>query len=372
MRCLTLRPSNPFDCKRTIPSDTYMACIAALHADPSSDITLSVEELPRAEGIDRKVGKFRAVEDWLAGGGAGAKPFAYLAPVCLHETPYMRDLRGGLLQAPWFQDIHKTFRTIARLGVQPLAPSGTAARHRTQPQREALVDQLRKQAATLNRATPLDEVRSKAIVAAYGVPLPREKIVADAETSVRAAEAIGYPVVLKAVTPDITHKSDAGLVIAGLAEAQSVRAAAADIVARCKAANARLDGILVAEQVSGGTEMVLGVHRDPEMGPVVMAGMGGVWLELFKDVAFAAPGVGEAGALQAIAETRAFELLRGYRGAQPADIGALARAFAALGEMAVDFGDCLESVDINPVSVRAEGQGVVALDALVVLRPPGD
>lgn len=363
-------PSNPFDCKRTIPSDIHMACIKAMHADPGSDITLSVEELPRAEGIARKVSNFRALEDWLAGGGAGDKPFAYLAPVSLHETPYMQELRAGLHQAPWFQDIFKTFRTIARLGVQPLCPPGARETYRTPPQRAALVDKWRAHAAGLREPAALDEIASKEIAAAYGINLPRERTVLTVDDAPVAADAIGYPVVLKAVTPDITHKSDAGLVALGLADAIAVRAAAEEIAARCKAANARLTGILVAEQVLDGVEMVLGLHRDPEMGPVVMAGMGGVWLELFKDVAFAAPGVDEAGALRAIAETRAATLLQGYRGAPAGDTPALARAMVGLGEMALDFGDCLESVDLNPVAVRPEGYGAVALDALVVLRPP--
>ncbi|MGE3247589.1 MAG: acetate--CoA ligase family protein [Beijerinckiaceae bacterium] len=362
--------SNPFDCKRTIPDATYMACIEALHGDPESDITLSVEELPRAAGIERKVANLKAVERWLDEGGAGGKPFAYLAPLTLHETPYMSELRAGLHRAPWFQDIHKAFRTIGRLGVQPLLPEGAAENHVTPPERRELVAHWRAFAAGLKEPQALDEVASKKIVTAYGIDLPRERVVNDAEAAAAAAEEIGYPVVLKAVTPDITHKSDAGLVILDLSDPGAVRRAAETIAARCKAANARLESMLVAQMVSGGTEMVLGLHRDPEMGPVVMAGMGGVWLEVFKDVAFAAPGVDAAGALRAIAETRAYTLLQGYRGAKPADVDAYAAAMAGLGAMALEFGDCIESVDVNPVLVRDAGQGAVALDALVVLRPP--
>ena len=131
-----------------------------------------------------------------------------------------------------------------------------------------------------------------------------------------------------------------------------------------------LEGILVAEQVKDGVEMVLGVHRDPEMGPAVMVGMGGIWLELFKDVAFAPPGLGLERARETIALTRASKLLGGYRGAPMRDVGALAKAMVGLGKLACELSDIIEAIDVNPVLVRSQGRGVVALDALVVLRPP--
>jgi acetate---CoA ligase (ADP-forming) len=128
--------------------------------------------------------------------------------------------------------------------------------------------------------------------------------------------------------------------------------------------------MLVAKQISDGIETVLGIHRDPEMGPVLMFGMGGVWLELFKDVAFAPPDADRARALEMIETTRVSRLLKGYRGSPPADTEALVSALVALGRLAVDCGDILESVDINPFLVRNAGYGAYALDGLVVLRPP--
>ena len=175
---------------------------------------------------------------------------------------------------------------------------------------------------------------------------------------------------MKAVCAAIPHKSDAGLVLLGLGDEAAARAAAQTIQSRCHALGAELEGWLVAQQVTDGVEMVLGVHRDPEMGPAIMVGMGGVWLELFKDVAFAPPGLSRARALESIGRTRASRLLAGYRGGAARDINALADAMVALGQLAMDLGDVIEAIDINPVSVRAEGRGACALDALVVLRPP--
>ena len=195
-------------------------------------------------------------------------------------------------------------------------------------------------------------------------------MVSGVELAANAAMHIGFPVVLKAVSAAVPHKSDAGLVLLGLEDVDAVRAAAETIAARCAKIGAPLEGILVASQMRDGVEMVLGVHRDPEMGPAVMVGMGGVWLELFKDVAFAPPGLGRERALETIAMTRASKLLAGYRGGAERDVPALAGAMVALGRLACELGDAIEAIDVNPVLVRSKGEGVVALDALVVLRPP--
>jgi acyl-CoA synthetase (NDP forming) len=126
--------------------------------------------------------------------------------------------------------------------------------------------------------------------------------------------------------------------------------------------------MLVAKQVSGGTEVVLGVQRDVEMGPVVMFGMGGVLVELFKDVSFAPATLDRDRAREMVRATRAGAMLDGFRGRKPGDIDALCDALVGLGRLARDLGDAIEAIDVNPLLVRE--QGVVALDALVVLRPP--
>ena len=129
-----------------------------------------------------------------------------------------------------------------------------------------------------------------------------------------------------------------------------------------------LDGVLVAQAVSGGLELVIGIDRDAEMGPVVMFGMGGVWLELFKDVAFAPPALDQEAARRMIARTRAGTLLAGYRGEAARDGAAVIETLVAAGRMARELGHVIQSLDINPFTVLAEGQGGMALDALVVLR----
>lgn len=354
-------PGSPFDTKRTLPTEQYMGCVQALHDDPGVDAVLLAEELPREAGIERKVRNFAALDAWV--GAHARKPVAFFSPLTLHETPYMSELRAQITHTPWLRDLTKTMRTVARLATSPFAPLPA---HETPSERRELVAAWKARAAAAREDTPLGEAESKALLAAYGVPLPREEVVRDAEAAVEAAQRIGFPVVLKAVSADVPHKSDAGLVLLDIENAGDVRDAVATIESRCAGLGARLEGVLVAQQMRGGVEMVMGVHRDPEMGHVVMVGMGGVWLEVFRDVAFGPPGLDEARARRMIASTRASQLLAGYRGAPACDVDALAQALTALGALASELGEAIESIDVNPLLVRQDG--VYALDALVVLR----
>ena len=209
---------------------------------------------------------------------------------------------------------------------------------------------------------------SKEILRAYGFALPDEALAASPAEAVEAAQRIGYPVVLKAVAAQLTHKSDAGAVALDLATADDVRSAYARItenLARHGFAGA-LDGMLVCQQVRGGLELVLGLNRDPEVGLVAMAGSGGVLLELTKDVAFCAPPISREKALDVLERTRAAQLMRGYRGGPALDMDAAIDALMALGRLAADLGDVIEAVDVNPFVVLPRGG--MALDALVVLR----
>ena len=325
------------------------------------------EEAPRAAGIERKERNFAALNDFVA--REATKPFAVFAPVTLAESDHMRALRARCSAFPWMRDLGKTLRAVAAIaraqGLDPPAPRGL------KPERAALVAGVKARARALRRPTPLSEPESKALLAAYGIVGPSERVVETPEAAAQAARAIGFPVVVKAVASAVPHKSDAGLVILDLRDAEGAVEAARVITQRCAALGVPLEGLLVARRIEGAVEMALGLHRDPELGPAVMVGMGGVWLELFQDAAFAPPTLDHAGARAAIARTRAATLLGGYRGGAAGDVDALADAMVALGAMAQELGDSLEAVDVNPLAVLPLGRGVVALDALVALRPPG-
>jgi len=217
----------------------------------------------------------------------------------------------------------------------------------------------------------LNEVRSSEVLRAAGVPAVGSRLVRTGDDAVAAAREIGFPVVLKIVSADILHKSDIGGVALNVGDEAAV-AAAFDRCMEAATQNAPaalVDGVMVAPMVAAdGVETILGVHLDPVFGPVVMFGLGGVLVEVLRDVAFRrAPfGIEEAHAM--IAETMAAEILSGVRGAAPADIDALAQALSDLSRFAAAHADVLESIDVNPFVVGERGQGALALDAVVQCR----
>ena len=183
-----------------------------------------------------------------------------------------------------------------------------------------------------------------------------------------AAAALKFPVVAKVVCGAVAHKSDAGLVILNVTCDEDLRNAYDRLSERCIALGIEAEGILIAEQMSGGIEVIIGLHRDAEMGPVVMFGAGGILLELMRDVAFGPPGLDAARARDMINSTRISKLLDGYRGTPACDAEGLVSALVAMGSIANEIGDLVESVEINPLLVRPDG--VYALDALIVTREP--
>lgn len=215
-----------------------------------------------------------------------------------------------------------------------------------------------------------NEADSLALLREYGVPGVPARTARSALEAAQAAHAIGFPVVMKILSADITHKSDIGGVALNLNGEAAVQAAFDKMMTGVKEAapSARVDGVLLAPMVRGGVECILGVHRDPVMGPVVMFGMGGVNVELLKDVSFRIAPVTPELAREMIGEVKLSPLLQGYRGALPADVDALAAAIAGLSDLAMAAGDTLESIDVNPFIVLPAGRGGMALDAVVIGR----
>ena len=215
-----------------------------------------------------------------------------------------------------------------------------------------------------------NEYQAKLALANAGIDVPQEVIARDADDAVRAADAIGYPVVLKVASEDVAHKTEAGGVQLNLADADAVRAAHAQILANVArhAPQARIDGVLVAPMLRGGTEMIAGVSQDPVFGPIVMVGMGGIYAEVLNDVAVQAAPVTEDEALAMIRSLKMFPILDGARGQAKADIAAAARSVARLSEFAFRHRDDIADIDMNPILVRQAGQGVVVLDALMIPR----
>ncbi|WP_431284298.1 acetate--CoA ligase family protein [Humitalea sp. 24SJ18S-53] len=219
-------------------------------------------------------------------------------------------------------------------------------------------------------STPMNEVQAKRILAEAGISVVPEVACEDAAAAASAAERIGFPVVLKIVSSDILHKSEIGGVMLGVGDANAVREGFATLMARARAGapEARLDGVLVARQVDGGVEIAMGILRDPVFGPIAMVGLGGIFIEVLKDVAFRRCPFDEAAARAMIRSLRGFPLLDGARGRSVADVAALAQALAALSRLAVAAGPRLLGIDINPMLVLPAGQGAWAADAVIELE----
>ncbi len=222
--------------------------------------------------------------------------------------------------------------------------------------------------ATLPDEAFRNEHAAKQALIAAGFEVPQERHVQSVDAAVQAADSIGYPVVLKIVSEDIPHKTEAGGVALNLTDAAAVRAAYARILDNVvsHAPRARIDGVLVAPMLRGGTELIAGISRDPVFGPVVMVGMGGIYAEVLRDVAVQPAPVSEAQAQAMIRSLRLFPLLDGARGQAPADVAAAARTVARLSEFASRHCRQVAEIDLNPILVRPRGVGVAILDALIV------
>ncbi|MFI5865262.1 acetate--CoA ligase family protein [Streptomyces sp. NPDC051546] len=224
----------------------------------------------------------------------------------------------------------------------------------------------RKAQALMRPGQQLSEHAAKQLLRAYGIRVPREQLVTSAAAAVRAAGLVGYPVVMKASGPQLAHKTELGLVKIGLTSASQIRDAYRELTDIARYENVPLDGILVCQMVERGVEMVVGVTQDDLFGPTVTVGLGGVLVEVLHDVAVRVPPFGEDQARAMLGELRGHALLEGVRGAPPADVDALVEVILRVQRMAMELGDELSELDINPLMVLPRGQGAVALDALAI------
>ncbi|MER5833037.1 acetate--CoA ligase family protein [Streptomyces sp. NPDC002130] len=226
----------------------------------------------------------------------------------------------------------------------------------------------RKAQALMQPGRQLSEHAAKQLLRAYGIRVPREQLVTSAAAAVRAAGLVGYPVVMKASGARIAHKTELGLVKIGLTSASQVRDAYRELTDIARYEDVALDGVLVCQMVEQGVEMVVGVAHDDLFGPTVTVGLGGVLVEVLRDTAVGVPPFGEEQARDMLAGLRGRALLDGVRGRPPADLDALVEVVLRVQRMALELGDRLAELEINPLMVLPQGQGAVALDALAVCR----
>ena len=215
----------------------------------------------------------------------------------------------------------------------------------------------------------LADAEARGVMEAYGFATPRSVLARDSYEAAQAAEAIGFPVVLKIASPDILHKTDVGGVRAGLRDAGQVALAFGQIVADARRfmPQAQIHGVIVQAMVVGARETILGMSRDPHFGPLLMFGLGGIYVEVLKDVAFRVAPIGPDDARDMIGEIRTAGLLKGARGEPAADMDAIVDGLLRLSQLVTDFPE-IQELDINPLMVLPVGQGAVAIDARIALR----
>ncbi len=233
---------------------------------------------------------------------------------------------------------------------------------------------LEKAAQLLNTGkASLSEHESKALLRLYEIPVTREKVVRSVYEAINYSEQIGYPVVLKIDSPDILHKTEANVVRLGIASREELVQSYEEIMDAAERYNpgAIINGVTVQEMVTGGTEVIAGMSQDPQFGPTIAFGLGGIFVEVLKDISLRVTPLSKSDAQNMVKEIKGYPILKGIRGKAPADIDAVIDLLQKLSDLAEDFREDIAEIDINPLLVFDEGQGVKALDALVVPRRKG-
>ena len=354
---------NPLDAgfAAVVDPSVYMQSIKIMIDDPDTDIVIIDSELPKAPHELRER-NLRIVNEMA---GRASKPVIYISAMSIGFTEFTKALRKSLPNVAVMQGLDRAVEAIkslidyARLAKEvPDILSGSTAAARK------VLEKTLKDA----KGAALDEVASKALLKAYGIPISKEAIAQTAAEAVKIARKIGFPVVAKVVSPDILHKSDMGGVVLNLGNAGEVKKAFNDITARVKKLKnkPKLEGILIAQQVKADLELVVGASLDAEMGPVVLFGTGGIDIELMKDVALAGAPIDAAEAKKLIARTKAGVKIKGYRGKPALHEPSVVKALVGLSNLIADAGNHIASIDVNPFLIN-ERTGV-AVDALVVLN----
>ncbi len=211
------------------------------------------------------------------------------------------------------------------------------------------------------------ETEAKVVCMDYDIPVTKFKLAKNDAEAVEHATSIGFPVVLKIVSPDIIHKSDVGGVIIGVKNVKEVRSAYRQIMNNVRKHNpsAKIVGILVQEMAPAGTEVIVGSIKDPQFGPAIMFGLGGVFVEVLKDVTFRVAPVTEDEAVEMISEVKAYPLLKGYRNTPPADLKAITKILLNTSKLVMDHVE-IKELDLNPIMVYEKGAKTV--DARIILE----
>jgi len=351
---------NPLDVTTALfDTDAYKECVRALASDPETGLILVCQDC-EANMCDDEIALYRHIIQALCEVRDEIdKPLTVFSPLSAGVVQEYTDMfaQHGI---PLLQGAHESMHAVS------LYFQWMQFRKEVAEAKEAAASE--KIPFDFGADRSLSERASKALLAAYGIPVAADILVDSKEAAVAAADQIGYPVVMKIDSADILHKTEAKVVKLGVASPEEVAAAYDELMANAKAydPNARINGVSVQEMVSKGVEMMLGMKMDPVFGPCVMAGVGGIFVEVFKDVALRLAPVDKVTAMDMVESLKGKKLLYGARGAEPADVDALCDTIVKFSQLAYDHRDRIAEMDINPIIVLGKGKGVKAVDALIV------
>jgi acyl-CoA synthetase (NDP forming) len=358
---------NPLDAgfAAVVDPSVYMQSIKLMIDDPDIDVVIIDSELPKAPHELRER-NLQRVDEMAAHAN---KPVIYISTMSIGFTEFTKGLRHSLPHLAVTQGLDRAVGAIkSMIEYAELPKHLPEIKSTSSASARATLERLLKSA----KGAALDEVASKKLLKAYGIPVSKEAIATTSAEAVTIAKTIGFPVVAKVVSAEILHKSDIGGVVLNINSAAEVRKAFELITARVKKLKAKpnFDGILIAQQVKADLELVVGTAFDAEMGPVVLFGTGGVEIELMKDVALAGAPLDTAEAKKLIGRTKAGAKLRGYRGKPALHEASVVRALIGLSNLMMDAGNRIASIDVNPFLIN--GRTGVAVDGLIVLNNKAD
>ena len=347
---------------------TYAACLERMGRDPSVDLIAVCQDVQVGFGQDLAAEYEPLARSIVMAADKLHKPLVLFSNISGGFQPVLREIfdKGGI---PTLQGTVESLRAIRHLidfsSFRKRPPSLT----RTETAGERLAT-----AVGFLTGGCLSEHASKQVLSAYGIPVTREGQAQTIEAAREVAEGIGYPVVLKVDSPDIPHKTEAGAIRLNVTDSDALGIAYEAILASARRTNpaARISGVLVQEMLDleHACEVIAGVAYDQQFGPTVLFGLGGIMVEVLRDVALRVAPLSEEDAWEMLDELRGSPVLAGVRGKPAVDREAIVDVLLRLSAMAIDLGDRVSEIDINPLVVFSEGQGAVAADALVVCSRP--
>lgn len=349
---------NPLDMENLLREDAgrFYASIEALCADPQIDVAVFRMYLPTKPTDEIK----QLYRELVARARAAGKAAVVVTRAIEEMDAAWYRFFGEELGVPFLPSYRPALRSLSYLAAwRGTAPATGQLALDAIPEATTVVEQ--------GRVASWESTQQ--VLRDAGVPYAPARFAHDEQSAVRAADELGYPVAVKLVSGDVAHKSDIGGVILGVATPDDVEASVKRIREAAGAAGATIDGYEIQAMAAGkGVEMIVGMTRDASAGPLLMVGMGGILAELLKDVVLVVPEVEPEDVRALLGSLTGEALLHGFRGAPPADVDALCTMIADLSRYVARAGDQLIALDVNPVIVLPEGQGVVAVDALAVVR----